>query len=222
MNSHAQKVYDEIVGHPAPRDLEWTRFVSMWKDIADEVKQESGDRLAVKMNGHREVFHRQHDGRVSIGDIEHARQLLRDKPEPKGSGTLFALAIDAEKGRVLRFDLDTTTVTDTEHDVRNHDSVAHHIRTVERHTGHDDYPQVFLKFFDDLAVALIEEIGTSGFVVLGHGTGKSDVADDFVARITEINKPLADRVLGVGVVDLSAANDATLEAEAQRLAGAAK
>ncbi|MFF2086176.1 hypothetical protein ACFVVM_20555 [Nocardia sp. NPDC058176] len=221
MNSHTRKTLDAITGHPAPRDLEWTKFVTLWEDLADEVEQESGDRLAVKMNGHREVFHRPHDGRVSIGDIEHARQLLRDTPELKGSGSLFAVAMDAEKARILHFDLGTTGVSDTEHDVRNHDSAARHLRTVERHTGHDDH-QVYLRYFDDLAVALLEEIGTESFVVLGHGTGTSDVAEDFVLRLRETDHALADRVAGVGVVDLSAANDAALEAAAQKILAGAK
>ncbi|MFD3591519.1 hypothetical protein ACFWU5_02235 [Nocardia sp. NPDC058640] len=221
MNQHTRKTLASIKGHPAPTDIEWTQFITMWEDIADEVEQEHGDRLAVKMNGHREVFHRQHNGRVSIGDIEHARQLLKDHPELKGSGDMFVVAMDSEKARVLHFDLATPGVTDTEHDVINHDKVAHHIRTVEHHTGHDD-PQVFLKYFDDIAVALIEEIGTEDFVLLGHGRGNSDVADDFVKRLKEINPPLAKRIAGVGVIDLSAANDAAIESAAQKIMKNAK
>ncbi|MGW6624273.1 hypothetical protein ACWF99_23915 [Nocardia sp. NPDC055002] len=221
MNQHTRKTLASIVGHPAPRDIEWTQFITMWDDIADEVEQEHGDRLAVKMNGHREVFHRPHDGRVSIGDIEHARQLLKDTPVLKGSGDMFVVAMDSERARVLHFDLDTPEVAETERDVTNHDKVAHHLRTVEHHTGHDDQ-QVFIKYFDDLAVALIESIGTENFVLLGHGRGNSDVADDFVKRLREINPPLAQRIAGVGVIDLSAADDATLEAAAQRILEAAK
>ncbi|MFC6012941.1 hypothetical protein [Nocardia lasii] len=221
MNQHTRKTLASIVGHPAPRDILWTQFISMWDDIADEVDQEHGDRLAVKMNGHREVFHRQHDGRVSIGDIEHARQLLKDHPDLKGSGDMFVVAMDSEKARVLHFNLDTPEVADTEHDVINHDKVAHHIRTVTRRTGHDD-DQVFVKYFDDLAVTLIEDIGTEDFVLLGHGRGNSDVADDFVKRLKEINPPLAKRIAGVGVIDLSAANDAAIEAAAQKILDDAK
>jgi len=217
VNAHTRKTLAAITGHPAPRDLEWTRFVSLWEDLADEVEQESGDRLAVRMNGHREVFHRPHDGRVAIGDIEHARQLLADHPEVKGTGSLFAVAMDAETARILHFDLDTTGVSDTERDVRNHDTVARHLRTVERHTGHDDH-QVYLRYFDDLAVALLAEIGTESFVLLGHGTGKSDVAEDFALRLQEKNHALADRITGIGVIDLSAADDAAIEAAAQQIA----
>ena len=76
MNAHNRKTRDAILGHPAPRDIEWTQFINMWEDVADEVEQEHGDRLSVSLNGHREVFHRPHDGRVSIEDIELARHLL--------------------------------------------------------------------------------------------------------------------------------------------------
>lgn len=61
MKAQTHETFVRIVGHPAPRDLEWTEFESLWADIADDVEQKSGGRLAVKLNGHREVFHRQHD-----------------------------------------------------------------------------------------------------------------------------------------------------------------
>lgn len=216
MNAHTRKTLAAITGHPAPRDLEWTRFVTLWQDLADEVEQESGDRLAVRMNGHREVFHRPHDGRVSVGAIEQARKLLADHPELQGTGSLFAVAMDAERARILDFDLAATGVQDTERDVRNPDPAARHLRTVERHTGHDDH-QVYLRYFDELAAALTEEIGARRFVILGHGTGKSDVAEDFVLRLQEKDPALADRIAGVGVLDLSAAGDADIEAAAQRV-----
>ncbi|MFC4376119.1 hypothetical protein ACFO5K_18645 [Nocardia halotolerans] len=221
MNQHTRKTLAAITGHPAPRDIEWAKFITMWEDIADEVEQESGDRLAVKMNGHREVFHRPHDGRVSIGDIEHARQLLKDQPEVKGSGDLFVVAMDSEKARVLHFDLATPEVRESERDVVDGKSAARHLRTVERHTGRED-PKVFVHYFDDVAVALNEEIGTEEFVVLGHGSGDSDVAAQFVQRMRENNPALAGRIAGVGRIDLSAANDAAIEAEARQIAGTAK
>jgi hypothetical protein len=86
MTAHARKTYEAILGSPAPRDLEWTQFEAMWRHMAQEVERESGDRLAVRMHGHREVFRRPHDGRVSIEDVECGRHLLRSTPDVKGSG----------------------------------------------------------------------------------------------------------------------------------------
>ncbi|WP_427891803.1 hypothetical protein ACQHIV_04125 [Kribbella sp. GL6] len=73
MDGHVRKTYEAILAQPAPRDLLWDRFVTLWRDIADDVEDENGDRLAVKRNGHRVVFHRPHNGRVSIEDVEMAR-----------------------------------------------------------------------------------------------------------------------------------------------------
>jgi hypothetical protein len=76
MNAHIRETYEAITEGRAPRALEWTRCVSFWEEVADEVEPESGGRLAVHLNGHRQVFRRQRDGLVSLEDIEHARHLL--------------------------------------------------------------------------------------------------------------------------------------------------
>lgn len=78
MPTHAEKIHARLSGSGvrAPRDITWAEFESFWKEVADEVVEEKGDRLAVTMNGHRQVFRRQHDGLVSIEDVELARHLL--------------------------------------------------------------------------------------------------------------------------------------------------
>lgn len=162
------------------------------------------------MNGHREVFRRPHDGRVSIEDVERARHLLKATPDLKGSGDVVAVAIDDRKARILDFNLDAVKVEDTEHDVRNKDSRGHHMRTVERDTGRDD--KTDLKgFFDDVAKELQKVEAGKRFVVLGHGDGKSDAAALFVERLKHSHGEPAERVAGIARVDLSAANDADLE-----------
>ncbi|MFP5020823.1 hypothetical protein [Pseudonocardia phyllosphaerae] len=223
MNAHTRKTYEALVGTPAPRDLEWDKFEHLWSDIADEVKNESGDRLSVTMNGHREVFRRPHDGRVSIEDVERARHLLKAKPETQGEGQslghVIAVAIDEKNARVLDFDLDAVKVTDTEHDVRDHTAQGHHLRTVERHTGHDD-EQDLVTYFDDLAKALQNDLQGRKFVVLGHGRGKSDAAAGFVERLDTKHHELYQQLAGTADVDLSAANDAELEHAALKAAQA--
>jgi len=214
MTTHADKTYARITGSPAPRDLEWTEFISFWQDRADQVEQETGDRLAVKLNGHREVFRRQHDGRVSIEDIERARHLLAATPEPKGHGDLLAVAIDAEHARIFDFDLDARTVSDSEHTVADEDRRAHHLRTVERHTGHDDERDLN-HFFDAVAEALRSTAPERSFVVIGHGSGKADVAAEFVERLRAAQADVAARVSALTELDLSAASDADIEAAAQ-------
>lgn len=216
MNKHTQVTLDRILGSPAPRDLEWTKFVRLWTDIAEEVEQESGDRLAVRMNGHRVVFRRPHDGRVSIEDVEQARHLLRDQPDVHGDGHLLVVTIDERCARILDFKLDTAGTEDTEHDVRDNDARSRHLRTVERHTGHDD-EQLLNKFFDDVATALWPYVRDHRFVVFGHGYGKSDTAADFARRLRERHQPVAHHLAAVAALDLSAANDTRIEQAARRL-----
>lgn len=216
MNSHTRKTYDAILGEPAPRDLEWRKFVTLWKDIADAVSNESGDRLSVAMHGHREVFRRPHDGRVSIEDVERARHLLADTPSDKGSGRLLVVTIDDREARILDFDLDVPQIRDTEQEVRDHDARSHHLRTVERHAGHDDIADLN-RFFDELADSVRKEAKGRRFVVLGHGHGKADAAAEFVHRLRAKHHDVGAWLAGVGSIDLSAANDAEIEAKAQEI-----
>lgn len=60
------------------------------------------------------------------------------------------------------------------HTLHDHPDVWR-LRTVERHTGHED-EELLNKFFDYLATALWPYVGDNRFVVIGHGHGKADTA----------------------------------------------
>lgn len=219
MSHHPSDTRDRILAAPAPRDIEWTRFIAMWKEFADEVKEESGDRLAVDMNGHREVFRRQKDGLVGIEDVERARHLFRSHESTEGSGTLFVVTVTDEDAHFYDFDLSAHDVETDEHShQKNPDSRGHHMRTVEKKTGRDDEADE-KRFFDDLAEKLREDSRGRGFVVLGHGKGKSDAAAGFVARLHEKHGEIAAKLIAEGSIDLSAAGEPEIEKKAQELAG---
>ena len=177
------------------------------------LEQEHGDRLSVSLNGHREVFHRPHDGRVSIEDIELARHLLAAKPEDQGEGDLAVVTVDAKGARILSYDLDEVKVTDAAEQVRDKQSVARHLRTVERATGRDDEKELDA-FFKELSGSIKLDLKDRSFVLLGHGKGKADVAEQFSKWLSEHDKSVYDRILGVAAIDLSAATDADIEQRA--------
>jgi hypothetical protein len=218
MTTHVDKTYAALIGHPAPRDLEWTSFVALWEERADSTEQETGDRLAVRMNGHREVFHRPHDGRVSIEDVERARHLLSSTPEPKGSGSLLVVALDDESARILDFDLDDAAVRETGEKVTDTDSRARRLRTVARRSGRDDEADL-VHYFDAVAAEIRATRPPSPFVLLGHGTGTSNAAEQFAERLRAAHHDVAERIASMGVIDLSAASDSDIEAAAQAAVG---
>ncbi|GAB36106.1 hypothetical protein [Gordonia otitidis] len=213
MNAHNRKTRDAILGHPAPRDIEWTQFINMWEDVADDVEQEHGDRLSVSLNGHREVFHRPHNGRVSIEDIERARHLLAATPKDQGDGSLAVVTVDAKGGRILTFDLDEAKVTDSSEKVRDKRPVARHLRSVERATGKDDEKELDT-FFKELSGSIKLDLGDRSFVLLGHGKGKADVAEQFTKWLAEHDESVYSHILGVAAIDLSAATDSDIEQRA--------
>ncbi|GAA1481385.1 hypothetical protein GCM10009624_18250 [Gordonia sinesedis] len=216
MNAHTDRVRAELVGSPAPRNLKWRDFDQFWREVADDVTDESGDRLSVSMNGHREVFRRPHNGVVSIEDVERARHLLADTPKTQGVGALYVVAMDERNARLIVFDLDSVTVDAATERVRDSDSRARHLRTVERQTGNDDVRDLD-GFFKELVGHVKQEFGSHDFVLLGHGAGKSNAAEDFDKWVTKHDPVAREHIAGIGRVDLSAANNRDLEQAAQKV-----
>lgn len=220
MGSHAEKTRGAILGAEAPRDIEWTRFVQMWEDVADRIEDETGDRLAVDMNGHREVFRRAHDGIVGIEDVERARHLLRATPGDQGGGELLVVAVDNRETRIIDFDLNTEKTRASTRKLQDDDPTADHLRTVERRSGREgDEERDLVGYLTSIGKELTAHYGGRKFVVLGHGKGKANTAEQFVARMKTHDKTVHARVLAVGQIDLSAASDTDIVREAKRLAG---
>jgi hypothetical protein len=214
VNAHNRKTYEAITRGRAPRALEWAQFVSLWQDVADDVEQETGDRLAVHLNGHRVVFRRQHDGLVSLEDIEHARRLLASTPPDRDTGRLLVVAIDDERARIITYVRgDGPTTEQQSRTIRDTEPAARRLRTVERRTGRDDVHDL-TGYFDDIAAALTSVADDVPLVVLGAGHGKSAAAESFAQRLRTHHGVLGQRLRGVGRVDLSSATDTDLETAA--------
>lgn len=219
MNANTRKTLETIRSHPTPRELDWKKFVSLWQSIADEVDQESGDRLVVKIHGRREVFRRPNNNAVPIDDIERARHLLDSEPEPRGRSRILAVVIDRRGARLLDVDLGGQQVEESERKVDNPDSRGRHLRTVEKQT-HQDMEQEMTKLYDELARLLATDENGRKFVVFGYGQGQANAARKFVERIQNNHSAIASRLVGVeDDVDLSATTDAQLEARARRMVG---
>jgi len=214
VNQHNRKTYEAITAGRAPRALVWTQFAGFWRDVADDVEQESGDRLVVHLNGRRAVFRRQHDGRVSLEDIEHARRLLASTPPDRDTGRLLVVAIDDERARIITYQLgDGPTTKQQSRTIHNTEPTSRRLRTVERRTGRDDVRDL-TGYFDDIATALASYPDEVPLVLLGAGHGKSAAAESFAQRLRTHHRSIGDRLVGVGRVDLSSATDTDLQTAA--------
>lgn len=128
------------------------------------------------------------------------------------------MTVAEEDARFYDFDVDArdTRVTGHEH-LTVPDPHGHHLRTVSRHTGRDDEADQ-QRFFDEIADELREEAAGRDVVVLGHGTGESDAAEQFVARVEKKHPPVRSMIKAFGTIDLSAATESDLEKKAEKLA----
>jgi hypothetical protein len=214
VDAHNRKTYEAITEGRAPRALEWKQFVGFWQEVADDVQQETGDRLAVHLHGHRAVFRRQHDGRVSLEDIEHARRLLASTQPDRDTGRLRVVAIDDERARIITFERGAGPTTEQQsRTIHDTEPAARRLRTVERRSGRDDVRDL-TGFFDDVAAALAAFPDEVPLVVLGAGHGKSAAGEEFAQRLRTHHSALRHRLRGVGRVDLSSATDTDLETAA--------
>ncbi|WP_312898475.1 hypothetical protein [Corynebacterium variabile] len=174
--------------------------------------------MAVDINGHRQVFRRQHDGLVEIEDIEHARHLFAAHETTEGSGCLF-VTLSHYNARFYDFDLSANVVEVDQHEhEKNPDARGHYMRTVEKKTGRDDENDL-KRFFDDLVADLNKDAAGRDFVLLGHCAGKSNAAQAFAEYLEKDTHLLHAHVIVVGDIDLSSAGEPELEKKAQKLVG---
>ena len=75
-------------------------------------------------------------------------------------------------------------------------------------------PETLDAFFKELSGSIKLDLKDRSFVLLGHGKGKADVAEQFSKWLAEHDKSVYDRILGVAAIDLSAATDADIEQRA--------
>lgn len=217
MTSKSEKTRDRILDHPAPRDIEWQEFITMWEHLADKVEQESGDRLAVDMKGHRKVFRRQHDRLVGIKDIELSRHLLNSTETIEGEGHLYTVLVTENDARCYDFDFNAHDVeTLSTHHEQNPDSRGHHIRTVEKKTGRDDENDL-IRFFEELVEDLQKNATGRQFVLLGHGTGKANASVSFKEYAEKHAPEVAENIIGVGDIDIDNSTETDIEKKAQEV-----
>jgi hypothetical protein len=214
VNAHTRTTYEAITRGRAPRALEWAQFISFWSDVADDVEQETGDRLTVHLHGHRVVFRRRHDGLVSVEDIEQARRLLTSPPPDRDTGRLLVVAIDDERARIIIYELgDGPTTARRSRTIHDPARAARRLRTVERRRGRDDARDL-VGFFDDVAAALAGTADEAPLIVLGAGHGKSAAAESFAERLRSHHSVLAHRLRAVSRIDLSSSTDTDLRSAA--------
>lgn len=67
-------------------------------------------------------------------------------------------------------------------------------------------------YFDDIEKVLS---GTSKIVLVGHGKGRSNAVDRFMAHLAQAHSPVLGRVIATGVANLPALTDAEVIAAAR-------
>jgi hypothetical protein len=82
LDHEQRRIFEQLSGHPLPRNLKWPQVIALLKAMG-EVTQESDDRIRVKYDGHTEVFHTPKRGDVDADTVVKLRHfLLGEIPGP--------------------------------------------------------------------------------------------------------------------------------------------
>jgi len=106
------KIYQQLLQHPAPHNLEWRDLCSMFRAMPDVVVDEKHNgHLTVTRNGEVLVLHPPHGKDLeNKSDITRIRHFLENsgEPAPTATGTHLLVVIDHREARIYNAELHGT------------------------------------------------------------------------------------------------------------------
>ena len=181
---HARTL-EQVFQHPMPANLRWNDVMHLFDALGAETEEHDG-RVKVRLRGHSHTFRRPHH--KNVADRDELVQ-LRHFLEVSGVGGISGAGMRGTGHFVLylsnhRTDVYRATMRGTvPQRLERHDP-----RGLLRHL-HDEDPS----YFEQIAEALA---GADEVLVIGHATGKSNAADEFVTRLRRHHPETANSVVG--------------------------
>lgn len=195
-----------------PRNLPWSDVVELIGQIG-EVQPHGGDEFAFVVGTQRAFFKRPHTHDLDVEVVARLRRFLHEAgfqqstvetPAPRRT----VVVIDHRSARLY------TNVDDSQPEdkttVRPYDPFGfqrHLIHRKEAHYQGERVPEE-LSFYEEVAkdLAHADEI-----IVIGHATGTSSAGDFLLEYLKKRHSTIANRVIAVERVDLSALTDPEIE-----------
>ena len=78
MNNKLKKTLQLIFKNPVQKNIKWNDVEKLFEGMGAQIKEGSGSRVAIKINGRRAVFHRPHPrNELKVGSVIDLRVFLR-------------------------------------------------------------------------------------------------------------------------------------------------
>jgi hypothetical protein len=196
-----QKVYQSVLQHPMPHNLQWREVWAMLCAIPDaKAVEETNGNLKVTRNGQTLLLHRPRGKDMADSkELTHVRHFLERSiaptPAPAANGTHLLVVIDHREARIYSAEL--------------HGSVPQRITPYDPfgfgralHYNQDDsngQRKPELKSFYDAVIKTLH--GATQILMFGTGTGASSAMNQLLLYLKEHHHDLAGRVVGSIAVD---------------------
>ena len=201
LSGHHEKVYQQLLQHPMPHNLQWREVRSMLGAMPDaEVVEDDKGTVKITRNGQTLVLHRPRGK-----DLADAKELMQVRhflersetptPQPSPAGTHLLVVIDHREARIFSTELNG--------------SVPHRIVPYDPfgfgralHYNQDDSngqrkPEQ-KSFYEAVAKTLR---GAQQILMFGTGTGTSSAMEYLLADLNKNHSDIAKRVVGSVAVD---------------------
>jgi hypothetical protein len=211
-----QRTFDAVFQHPIARNLAWRDVCSMLDAMSDVVQEEKDGAIKVSRNGRMVMLHR--PLRKNIADTEELMDLRRfleqsilPVPKPRAAGVHLLVVIDHRMARIYKAELHGSVPQRVlPYDQSGAGRHLHYVQDDSNGQRKQEDPT----FYEAVAKTLH---GAQQILIFGSGTGASSAMEQLLAELKRSHKDLAQRVVGVVVVDQAHLTEDQLLAKAREI-----
>lgn len=204
----------EVFAHPIYHNLEWVELLPALASIG-VVHREKNGTYHLNRNGHTVVFECSNRSSLDVDEIMKLRHFLRISAQPGPDLTNDVIvAISHHQALIVR-----GPGTPAESKIVEHANLAKG-RLLHTKPTAPPYSNVGPKIDEGYYDVVMQDISDAGrIVILSHGTGSSNAANQLVARIREHYPDLMAKVAAVQRCDLEAMTEQQVISQGEALLG---
>lgn len=206
LNTADQRTLAALFGHPIAHSLSWSEISALFGAIGAVDEKPNGE-MSFHIGGEHHLMRKPHAKELSVHEVLELRHFAKragwspdHQPRPDAvigaDESNFLIVIDHQGAKIYRIDV-------LSHDVEKHalhpHEKHHHVPAKNLSRGRDHETAVDAAFHE----RIVEAVMTGAKIVLiGHGAGKSNAADELMAYLGNHHHGLSRRIIRAAVADL--------------------
>lgn len=217
LNHKLSTLHESLLHGKLPRTVHWSDALDLIGHLG-HVEARGEDEAAFIVGKQREIFKRPRTPEFGTEEVSRLRKFLKnavvDSPESQPAQPCRMVVVIDHHGAHIYRDIGGSQVQDAV-SIKPYDPHHFHHHLVHRKEAHyrgDRVPEE-PSFYEEVAVALTP---AQEIVLIGHGTGKSNVAEMLTGYLQKHHPELSRRVKATETADLSSLTEAQAEVIAKR------